>query len=117
MLCGLFNCGGGRADEVEAFGRLERHAGSAGLVVRGALAVAQSSRAGGMAEYDGVSCFIDGHLYNAGMLACELGMQAADPAGIAVRRHRQAGADFLRQLRGSFSLALWGMVFEDDRGG
>lgn len=107
MLCGLFNCGGGRADEVEAFGRLERHAGSAGLVVRGPLAVAQSSRAGGMAEYDGVSCFIDGHLYNAGMLACELGMQAADPAGIAVRRHRQAGADLLRQLRGSFSLALW----------
>ena len=49
MLCGLFNCGGGRADEVEAFGRLERHAGSAGLVVRGPLAVAQSSRAGGMA--------------------------------------------------------------------
>lgn len=59
-------------------------------------------------EVDGVTCLIDGGVYDLAELAAELGLPAAAPAeAILARGFRRWGAGLASRLRGEFALLLW----------
>ncbi len=60
------------------------------------------------ATLNGISCAIDGRVYEPAMLARRFGIDGShDDAELIARAYERRGTEALRSLRGSFSLALW----------
>lgn len=106
MLCGVYNLSGGSADELDGvLGRLRAAAGKE-ATIRGALAIASWGPAATMAELDGVTCALDGRLYDRDPRRRQAADRASDAKTVALA-YRRGGEDWLLGLRGRFSLALW----------
>jgi len=111
MLCGVYNLSGRSARELEVLPRLQRHAAGSELLVRGSLAIAGSSSLRS-AESDGISCTMEGCLYQPGDLARELRLDTTDNAELVARAYQRFGADVLSRLRGRYSVVIWDSVRE-----
>jgi len=108
MVCGLYNCSGGSARDLAALARLRRFAAGSGLIVRGPLAVGGDADSVHLAEVDGITCIMDGHLYERDGLVRELGLdEGADDAELLAGAYRRSGQAVLETLRGRFSLVAW----------
>jgi asparagine synthase (glutamine-hydrolysing) len=56
---------------------------------------------------DGITCVIDGRLYDPSTLARELGIDVGDGPELVIRAYQRLGASFASRLRGRFALAIW----------
>src|SRR5262249_9550857 len=74
---------------------------------RGPLSVDAAGPHARTAEVDGVTCALDGRVYNAADLAGEVGGEPADDAAVLALAYRRSATRMLERLRGSFSLVIW----------
>jgi asparagine synthase (glutamine-hydrolysing) len=111
MLWGFYNTSVGSARDLELISRLGRPAPEAEVVVRDRLALGWSPDPDiTCAEVDGVTCVVDGRLYEPATLARELGVSGTSAAELLARAYRREDDAMLTELRGRYSVALWDSV-------
>jgi asparagine synthase (glutamine-hydrolysing) len=106
MLRGVYSTSGGSARDLDAFRRLESK--DSELIVRGPLAIAWNADSPvSFAEVDGLTCLVDGRLYDVAELARELDGGVSNAAELVARAYRRHGKEALTTLRGRFCVVLW----------
>ena len=111
MLCGIYNCSGNPARELEAFPRLQRLAPGSELTMGGPLAIGGGPEPAVVsAEAENISCVMEGYLYDPDVLATAFGLEGVRGPELVARAYQRFGADMLATLRGRFSLVLWDTV-------
>ena len=106
MICGVYHSFGQAADH-PARARLDAVTAEPGAIDHGPLSVGTSGPSARIAEVDGVTCALDGRVYEVGSLAADLGVQPTDDAAVLSLAYRRSGTRMLERLRGSFSLVIW----------
>ncbi len=107
-MLGVYSCSGAPASGLTAFAALRAPAAGSKPIACGALAIAaEQGSVVSSAEADGVSCIIDGHLYEPSVLARSLALGPAPDAELVAHLYRRYGNDGLSRLRGRYSVALW----------
>jgi asparagine synthase (glutamine-hydrolysing) len=107
MLIGVYRHSGGPVEGLSIVHRLREPLASPDLLgVEGPLAVACGPPAD-RATVDGISCTLDGYLYERGDLTHKLGLETASDAELIARGYRHYGEELLTRLRGRFAFVLW----------
>ncbi len=105
MLYGVYSYSGAGSKEASTLARLRRVADGFEFT-SGALVVAGDGSVG-CYEGDGLSCIIDGRLYEPHKLAAELQLHARSDAEVIALAYRRLGRAALSRIRGRFSTVLW----------
>jgi asparagine synthase (glutamine-hydrolysing) len=111
--------GSGRTRALDALPQT-RDAEAAAVAEAGELIVAAS---GAIDREDGITCIVDGGLYNSAELAAELGLLAsAPPQAVLARGFRRWGSAVAERLRGEYGAVVWderdrrGVLLQDQMG-
>lgn len=108
MLCGVYHTSGGSAADLDSIRRLPQSTDGAPPIVRGPLAIAPGlDSAVRCGHLGGVTCFIDGRLYDRFALAHDLGIDVEGDPDLIIRAYQRFGVSFVSRLRGRFALAIW----------
>jgi asparagine synthase (glutamine-hydrolysing) len=106
MICGVYD-GCGQGDALRARARLNAVTAEMLTIERGPLSIGAAGPFARIAEVDGVTCAVDGRVYEVERLAADLGVEAGDEATLLALAYRRLGTPMLERLRGTFSLVVW----------